>query len=194
MPKQALYNIDNILSQSVDIFLENGYHGASMDEIIARTGFNRRAFYQQFTSKQGFLYQVVEHYMSCELLPVVSELESHQGVTAINRFFMRYIPLIYPRGCLLINMITELSKQDAKIYEYGRHYLDRLQFDFIGCLEKALAMNEISTTVSIESIALQLTHYVQGMAVSATLAESKHELIVATTSLLMPLQQQPSIG
>lgn len=189
MPKQALYNLDQVLSQAIDIFLEHGFHGASMDEIIARTGFNRRAFYQQFTSKQVFLYKVIDYYMVNDLLPVVRELESHQGITAINRFFMRYIPLIHPRGCLLVSMTTELNKSNSTIYDYGRHYLDRLQFDFIGCLEKAAATGEIATTISIESIALQLTHYVQGMAVNAPLAESKHELIVATTSLLMPLQR-----
>ncbi|MBU2979829.1 TetR family transcriptional regulator [Alteromonas sp. C1M14] len=188
MPRSAQYDIDNILQQAVEIFLEHSFHGAVMDEIISRTAFNRRGFYLEFGSKQQFLYKVLNYYQQNELLPIVSELENHQGIVAINTFFLRYIPLVYSRGCLLINCVCELGKQDDVVREMGRHYLDRLQLDFIGCLEKARLANEIKADVNIESAALQLTSYVQGFAVNGILAESSEEMIIATEALLTPLQ------
>ena len=64
MSRKAQYNLDAILSQAVDVFLEHGYHGAIMEEIIARTDFNRRSFYLEFGSKQTFLYMVINHYQT----------------------------------------------------------------------------------------------------------------------------------
>jgi len=187
MPRTALYEVNSILSQAVDIFLEHSFHGAKMDEIIARTGFNRRGFYLEFGSKQAFLYKVLEHYQKTELEPVLSELETHQGIQSVSTFFLRYVQLIHGKGCLLINSVSELGRQDETIRAMGRHYLDRLQLDFIGCLEKSQRNQEILPEVNIEAAALQLTSYVQGFAINAILADSVDELHIATQSLLSPL-------
>lgn len=188
MPRSALYNLDTILTQAIDIFLEHSFHGAIMDEIIARTEFNRRAFYLEFGNKQQFLYKVLQYYQEYQLSPIVHELETHQGMLSIQAFFDRYLKLIHGRGCLLVNCVTELGKQDDTIREMGRRYLDRLQIDFIGCLEKAQHLGQIPKNVNIESTALQLTSYVQGFAVNAIIAESIDEMTIATAALLKPLQ------
>ena len=189
MPRTALYDVPVILDQAIDIFLEHSYNGAIMDEIIARTEFNRRGFYLEFGSKQTFLYRVLEHYQTTQLGPIVSELENHQGVTSINTFFERYITLIYQKGCLLINMVTELGSHDPVIKDIGRHYLVKLQIGFIGCLEQAQKHHQITQQVNIEAAALQLTSFVQGFAVNAVLAESIDEMKIATSALLGPLQK-----
>lgn len=187
MPRKAQYNLDLILSQAVDVFLEHGYHGAIMDEIIARTEFNRRGFYLEFGSKQTFLYMVIEHYQNQHLSKIMQYLETNQGLDSISQFFSEYVEHVKGKGCLLINCITELGFDDQKVREVGRHYLDRLQIDFIGCLEKAMSLGQIHASTNIESTALQLTSYVQGFAVNAVLAGETDELQLATQALLGPL-------
>jgi TetR/AcrR family transcriptional repressor of nem operon len=187
MPRKAQYNVESVLDEAINVFLEHGYHGAIMDEIIARTDFNRRGFYIEFGSKQTFLYMVLEHYQTNHLNKVMKHLESNQGLDSINTFFIEYVGHINGKGCLLINCITELGFYDQKIQEIGRHYLDRLQLDFIGCLEKAQGLGQVHTHINIESTALQLTSYVQGFAVNAILATGTDELQLATHALLGPL-------
>ena len=187
MPRKALYNVDAVLSQAIDVFLEHGYHGAIMDEIIARTEFNRRGFYIEFGSKQTFLYMVLKHYQITHLNKLMKHLESNQGLNSISAFFTDYVEHIKGKGCLLINCITELGFYDQKVQEIGRHYLDRLQIDFIGCLEKAQSLGQVHSHINIESTALQLTSYVQGFAVNAILAGDTDELQLATQALLGPL-------
>ncbi|AWL10572.1 hypothetical protein HMF8227_00064 [Saliniradius amylolyticus] len=189
MPRKALYDLDEVLSNAVDVFIEHGYHGAVMDEIIARTDFNRRGFYLEFGSKQQFLYRVIEHYQSQRLEPVVAHLEHNHGLASVEQFFREYVQLIQGRGCLLINMVTELGYDDGEIRSLGRHYLDRLQIGFIGCLEKALQHGEINAGINLESTALQLTSYVQGFAVNAVLAGTTDELHLATKALLGAVQK-----
>ena len=187
MPRKAQYNLEAVLSQAIDVFLEHGYHGAIMDEIIARTEFNRRGFYIEFGSKQTFLYMVLAHYQNAQLNPIVQHLETKQGLDSINAFFHRYVAHIKGKGCLLINCVTELGFDDLEIQQIGRHYLDRLQINFIGCLEKAQALGQVHKHINVESTALQLTSYVQGFAVNAILAGDTDELQIATQALLGPL-------
>jgi TetR/AcrR family transcriptional repressor of nem operon len=112
---------------------------------------------------------------------------SNHGLDSINMFFIDYAAHIKGKGCLLINCITELGFDDKKVQQIGRHYLDRLQVDFIGCLEKAQALEQVHTYINVESTALQLTSYVQGFAVNAILAGDTDELQLATQALLGPL-------
>jgi TetR/AcrR family transcriptional regulator, transcriptional repressor for nem operon len=190
MPRKALYNVVQVLDQAVDVLLEHGFHGAIMDEIIARTDFNRRAFYLEFGSKQQFLYQVLEHYQQQKLAPIISHLTENRGLHSIQAFFEDYVALVKGRGCLLINCIAELGVDDARIREIGRHYLDNLQISFIGCLERAIRHQQIRADIRIESTALQLTCYVQGFAINGILAGQTDELNLATQALLGPLVRQ----
>jgi TetR/AcrR family transcriptional regulator, transcriptional repressor for nem operon len=187
MPRKAQYNVEAVLSQAIDVFLEHGYHGTIMDEIIARAEFNRRGFYLEFGSKQNFLYLVLGHYQQTYLKIIMQNLETKQGLDSISAFFDAYVKHVKGKGCLLINCIAELGFDDAKIREIGRHYLDRLQIDFIGCLEKAQSLKQLHPQTNIESTALQLTSYVQGFAINAILAGDTDELQLATEALLGPL-------
>lgn len=187
MPRKALYNLDEVLSQAISVFLEHGYHGAVMEEIIARTDFNRRGFYLEFGSKQNFLYMVLAHYQETQLNGIIAQLENNQGLSSIQAFFDDYVDHVKGKGCLLINLITELGFDDEKVRDIGRHYLDRLQIDFIGCLEKAIRLGQVKSDINIESTALQLTSYVQGFAVNAIMAGGTDELNIATQALLGPL-------
>lgn len=192
MPRKALYNIEQVLSDAADVFLEHSFHGAVMDELIARTEFNRRGFYIEFKDKRQFLYRVLEHYQNTKLKPVRSVLTSKQGLASIQLFFSDYITLIEGKGCLLIHIVSELGTTDRVIREIGRHYLDSLQIAFIGCLEYAAEHKQIKTGVDIESAALQLTCFVQGLAVNAVLCDDVEEMQITIQSLLAPLLPLPS--
>lgn len=187
MPRKALYNIEQVLTDAIDVFIEHSFHGAVMDELIARTEFNRRGFYLEFKDKKHFLYRVIEHYQTLYLQPLQSQLQSKNGLDSIQSFFSDYIAFIEGKGCLLINSVTELGNVDEKIREIGRHYLDSLQIAFIGCLENASHNNQLRAGVDIESAALQLTSFVQGLAVNALLCEDSQEMQIAIQSLLAPL-------
>lgn len=187
MPRLALYNVDEVLTCAIDVFIEHSFHGAVMDELIARTEFNRRGFYIEFKDKRTFLHRVLDHYETTQLEPIITKLHAKQGVTSIQLFFDEYIGLIKNRGCLLINSISELGKQDKIVRDKGRHYLDKLQIAFIGCLEHAKVHQQIKSTTDIESAALQLTCFVQGLAVNSVLVQDSAEMEIATQSLLAPL-------
>ena len=187
MPRKALYDLDQVLNDAIEVFQEHSFHGAVMDELIARTEFNRRGFYLEFKDKKQFLYRVLDHYQQHLLAPILEILVNKQGLTSIKQFFEQYVVFIESKGCLLVNCVTELGVDDAHIREMGRHYLDSLQIAFIGCLEHANDHQQLRAGINLESTALQLSCFVQGLAVNALLCEDSEEMQIAIQSLLTPL-------
>lgn len=187
MARRPQYDVDEVLTEAAQIFLEHGYNGAVMDEIIARTGFNRRGFYLEFGSKQSFLYKVLDHYNDNVLQQIVMHLLKNRGLVSIRDFFNDYVSLVKGKGCLLVNSITELGFDDKHVKNVARHYIDQLEIGFIGCLEKAIEHKQVKADINVEATALQLCNYVQGFAVTGILAGNTDELELATNALLGPL-------
>ena len=187
MARRPQYDVDEVLTEAAQIFLEHGYNGAVMDEIIAVTGFNRRGFYLEFGSKQTFLYKVLDHYNANVLQQLFEHLQKNRGLISIREFFQDYVGLVKGKGCLLVNCITELGFDDKYVKDIARHYIDQLEIGFIGCLEKAIEHQQVKSNINVEATALQLCNYVQGFAVTGILAGGTDELELATEALLGPL-------
>jgi TetR/AcrR family transcriptional repressor of nem operon len=190
MPKKAQYDLPEILTYAADIFTQQGYANASMEEIIARTQFNRRAFYIEFKSKQGFLHAVLQHYIAHQLSACQASLiaRADSGTKAIYDYFSAYHRLISKQGCLLVNCISELGRNDETVQSIARHYYDALQLCFIACLERAQKHQQIESTINIESVALQLTCFTQGFAISSILQGGEDDVIIAMRELMSSIE------
>jgi AcrR family transcriptional regulator len=190
MPKQAQYDLPEILTYAADIFIQQGYAKASMEEIIARTQFNRRAFYIEFKSKKGFLHAVLQHYIEHQLSACQESLiaRADTGTKAIYDYFSAYHRLISKQGCLLVNCISELGRNDETVQSFARHYYDALQLCFIACLERAQKHQQIQSAINIESVALQLTCFTQGFAVSSILQDGEDDVIIAMRELMSSIE------
>jgi AcrR family transcriptional regulator len=73
---------DAILEAAVDLFLERGYPGATMDELAARLGTSKRTLYQHFPSKEDLAVSLIVRAMR---LAVEALDEGGPGVPAIDR-------------------------------------------------------------------------------------------------------------
>lgn len=191
MPKQAQYELSEVLSYAQDIFIERGFAKASMEEIIARTNFNRRAFYIEFKSKQQFLHAVLRFYIEHTLMPCQNSLVNRRdtGINAVHEYFDEYYKIIQQQGCLLVTCVSEMAKSDATVQSIARHYYDNLQLCFIGCLERAQKHQQIQSQVNIEAIALQLTCFTQGFALSSLLQDGEADVLIAMRALLSSISE-----
>jgi TetR/AcrR family transcriptional repressor NalC len=53
--------VEELLTQAIDIFIENGYAGTSIDEVIRRAGGSRSTVYQNYGSKEGLFLAALQH-------------------------------------------------------------------------------------------------------------------------------------
>ena len=184
MSRKPEYSLQQVFEQAISLVLEHGYRGCSMDALIKQTGFNRRAFYLEFGSKQAFMSALVEYYIEQYLLPLQQTMLSATDVPkAIVSYFTHYQQHIDQQGCLLVRLIIELGKEDDNIQNIARNYYDGLQQAFIACLEKANAHQQFSSPIEVESFALKLTCFAQGFAVSNNIRQGRSDALIVIQSL-----------
>lgn len=56
--------LDNILTVSTDLFLENGYDSVTLDDVIAKSGGSRATLYRAFGGKQQLFEAVINDFCS----------------------------------------------------------------------------------------------------------------------------------
>ncbi|MGH9898326.1 MAG: TetR/AcrR family transcriptional regulator [Pyrinomonadaceae bacterium] len=84
---------ERVLRAAADLFLERGYDGASVDEVIQRSGGSKTYIYSEFGGKRGLFLAAIEQL--CNEVQVslkivdVSELPIDDGLRHLARAFVR---------------------------------------------------------------------------------------------------------
>jgi AcrR family transcriptional regulator len=184
MSRKPEYELNEVFDRAIPAFLSHGYFACSMDTLINITDFNRRAFYIEFENKQAFADALLNYYIEYHLTPLQSELEVKAHFPqAIICYFKAYQQLIDKQGCLLVRLILELGKSDPNIQNQARRYYDNLQSSFIACLEKAVAHSELPASTNIEALAMKLSSFAQGLAVSNHLKQGDDDALIVIKTL-----------
>jgi len=178
------YALEDVFEAAIPLVLAQGCKGCSMEKLIKVSHFNRRAFYKEFVNKQRFMNALLAHYISKQLTPLQQHLVCTENIPeGIIEYFNAYQTLIDKQGCLLIRLSIELGNEDADISSQARRYFDNLQLIFIGCLERAVAHNELESHTQIESLALKLSCFAQGFAVSNYIQKGDSDTLIVIKSL-----------
>ena len=105
----------DLLNQGVAMFMEQGYHGTGIQEIVDKVGVPKGSFYNYFKSKEDFGSKAVIHYSDQFKLFLNSVLETSKKDTlqGLNQFFDQLAQLFDDKnckdGCLIGNFAAEIS-------------------------------------------------------------------------------------
>lgn len=117
----------------MDLFWRQGYAATSLDELTAAMRLSRSSFYACFGSKRGVLIRALKDYAaaSLEILETLrtEHADPREGIRAMVRAIAA--PGHGPRGCLMVNCITELALGDEEVAALARRH--------IGCVEAMFA-------------------------------------------------------
>lgn len=186
MPRQSLYVVSEVLDDAIEIVLQHGFHASSMDEIIARTNFNRRAFYLEFGNKDGFLNALVSHYVAQHLRPLQQTIDNGTHPRVILEFFAQYTRLIQDQGCLLVNLVAELGADNEEVVEQARGYYEALQLSFVGLIERLSQLPDSQPTLPAEATSLILLNLLHSIAIQSSYLQSD-EVVATYTEVIQGL-------
>ena len=115
-----------LLQAGYDAFMEHGYHGAGLSDILARAGVPKGSFYHYFKTKEIFLIEVLGFYrqiagekmmtfLQDDTRPALEQLEAYMraGITQCDEQKCR-------GGCLAGNMAQEVSDISEELRAYIR--------------------------------------------------------------------------
>lgn len=186
MPRKAKYALAGVLDKAIPVLLAQGFRGCSMETLMTKTGFNRRAFYLEFANKKSFMEILLAYYIKHKLQPLQQNLLNAQNhPQAISQFFEAYQNQINQQGCLLVKLIIELGNEDEQVRHQARTYYDGLQSAFIACLEKAVVHKQLPANTNIEPLALKLSCFAQGFAVSNNIQQGQSDVLIVIQSLFV---------
>lgn len=165
-----------ILSQSLRLFLEKGYDGASMSDIAAAVGIQKASLYAHYTGKEeifsAVFSDVLEEYR-CLISSFVARQADENALAQLERIFREFL--------LYCHQNTKMSFWDRFFYyppEFLRERMARetadTQHEFLRMLERVLAEGMERSEVRrqpVASAALAYYYLMIGLSMSVSLYE-----------------------
>lgn len=116
-PRLSERTRQRLLDEGVAAFLERGYHGTGLKEVLDRVKVPKGSFYNYFESKEAFAVAAIEHYADCFAAKMQQALyAAPDPVTGLRRFFETLMADFekagYVGGCLIANLGGELESSD----------------------------------------------------------------------------------
>lgn len=165
---QKELNRENLLNQGVALFMEQGYHGTGLQEILDAVSVPKGSFYNYFGSKEHFGAEAIQHYID----PFIVKLSTHlsktdvDALSAIRQYFDELIVELeknqFKGGCLLGNLMGEIGSTNEvcrqSLQSGIKRYRDLLQYG----LDKAQQQGTVRLDKSSEAMADLLINAWQG--------------------------------
>jgi AcrR family transcriptional regulator len=127
-----------LLQAAREVFLEQGYEGASIEEIVSRVGGSKASLYSYFGSKQGLFWEVAalltDEFVSELAVPTAADADV---ASTLHSFGLRFLRgYLDPAGCrLLRTMIAEAQRFPdlaQRFFEHGPQRTRKVLSDYLG--------------------------------------------------------------
>ena len=150
-----------ILAESKTLVFENGFSGTSIDQILARTGITKGAFFYHFKTKNALAQALIEEFARDDIghmqeaLQKTGELHS-DPLDRLLQFIQEFVDLMSdledPPSCLYASYTYEPSQFEPEILEFISETLLTWRKTFEQLLEDVL--QEYNTKVEVDIAAL----------------------------------------
>ena len=101
------------------LFAHKGYHSTSMREIARELGMNQSSLYHYFRSKEDILFTLMNQAVDSALATMeeicATDLQPHEKLDRILRFYTRYYAGDQERLILLVNEQNSLNSEHRRI-------------------------------------------------------------------------------
>lgn len=124
-PSRGEARHEAILAAAAEVFLEHGFEGATLDEIVRRAGGSRATLYQRFGGKEGLFAAIIAQQCALIVEPLASVGETsgppQDVLVDIGIRFME--TLMSPRGLGLYRTVSaeavRFPELGVKVFESG---------------------------------------------------------------------------
>lgn len=196
---------ERILEASFWEIFRRGFHGASLDSILAETGVTKGALYHHFPNKTELGYAVVDEYIARWIEddlrgltdPTTDPIDAILAIADRKRCMMDERPDLVGLGCPLNNLVQELSPQDEGFRQRLSGILEHWTVAIAGALRRGQDAGTVRSDIDADHAARFLVAASQGMAgivKSAGRAEAMDPILGGLRAYLESLRTQTSPG
>ncbi len=132
-----------LLEAAREVFLEQGYEGASIEEIMRRVGGSKASLYRYFGSKERLFWEVAgaltDEFIDELEVPTEADADLENTLCAIGRRFLR--GFLEPAGCRMLRTLIAESQRFPELaqryFEHGPQRARRALGNYLGLQRKA---------------------------------------------------------
>lgn len=162
------FNRESLLNQGVVFFMNQGYHGTGLQEILDAVNVPKGSFYNYFSSKEEFGAAVIQHYIEPFILRLSAHLQQSgsDALGAIRRYFAELIVELeenkFKGGCLLGSLMGEIGSNSDVCQQSLQSAIARYRDLLQSGLAQAQQQGSVRTDKTPEEMADLLINTWQG--------------------------------
>jgi AcrR family transcriptional regulator len=125
LPSRGERRREKLLEAARRVFLEKGFEGATLDQVIARAGGSRATLYGQFGGKEGLFAAIIAAICDDIQAPITGGMGSDRDPgTALRAFALRFMTrLMEPESLALYRLVIAESRRfpelGARVFAAG---------------------------------------------------------------------------
>lgn len=170
MPKEILFDEEEVLRRATELFWTRGYNATSMDELTRATGLSRSSIYNSFGGKHDLFMRCLRYYVNDQerqLHELAGKMKPvDQRIRAAFQFAVEEILADRMRkGCMMVNTTTEMVNQDKAIAAVAAENMENMEKLFADWIREGQAAGDIHTTLAPQVLGRFLFNTYSGLKV-----------------------------
>jgi TetR/AcrR family transcriptional repressor of nem operon len=166
VPRGKTFDPDSKLDVAVELFWRRGVDATGVQDIVDALGVNRGSLYATYGDKEQLWRAALSRY--CDLLygQLLTVLAEDGSLLPRIRGLLEALTdpdSGRPRGCLIVNAITERLPHDAGTREVVDHQVARVEVALMEAFRAADTVGEISSRWSARQLARFVVATIQGL-------------------------------
>ncbi len=140
MPRTASFTSEQLSDRALQHFWANGFHAASMDDLVQATGVSRHGIYSSFGGKKSLFLACFDRYQKSIVTPAFQVVEAPDAtLQSVSDYFEHQISMgenagLPGPGCFVANSATEVAPADPDVMAEVARHNDRLWQGFASAL------------------------------------------------------------
>lgn len=190
--EKRLSHKEQLLRQGTKHFYAYGFHGTTVDAILAAAGVPKGSFYHHFGSKEAFAHEVLERYFELQR-GMLDRWKSTADLSAAGRLVGYFTEMVeyfvgsdYQRACLAGKFSTEVAATNEAFREQLDKNLRTWKDEIAALLQAGQDNGDTRRDRSADDLADGVLALIQGAFVVALSSRDSQALqAIATTIPLM---------
>jgi TetR/AcrR family transcriptional repressor of nem operon len=178
-----------LLRHGVKLFYGQGFHGTTVDAILASAGVPKGSFYHHFGSKEVFARAVLDRYMQFQI-DLFHKWVAKKGLTTSQRlagYFTEmsqiFVKSGYQRACLTGKFSTEVAATSELFRRQLGGQLKAWTSSLVALLRHGQENGDVRGDRTAEELADAALALIQGAFVIALATRDKHTLAAIATTI-----------
>ena len=180
MARPREFDLDEVLSQIMEIFWKEGYEKTSFAMIEEQTGVKKASLCAAYGDKRNLFLTALRRYQERSLQTCQQQSEQGSARDALRQRLLSAARMASgteaQRGCFQVNCIIEIAPHDPEVAALVKAHANRVAAQFAALIRRGQQNGEFRTDTEASILAKYVISSIYGLSVSGKAGMSAREI------------------